>query len=97
MKNYLLLAKPYLLHRYAVLGNHESQISQNFVVPVKPFIESFHCGEATVLALIDESQLRVILWPGIIPAPMILKHGFQSIHKLRAIRPITSGLFNPQY
>lgn len=97
MKNYLLLAKPYLLNRYTVLGNVKAKLSQHFVIAVKPFIESFQRGKATVFALIDVSQLRVILWPGIVPAPMILKHGFQSFHELCAIRSIPPGLFNPHY
>lgn len=65
------------------------------MIAVKPFIQSFQSGKATVFTLIDESQLRIILWPGIAPAAVILKHCVQKFRELWTVGAVAPGLFHP--
>lgn len=96
-ENQLLLAVTHQFYRHKVLGNDEAQLCQCLMVPIKPSIQSFKSCEPAVLLWLDTPQLWIILWPGVFPLPVILKHGFKPFFELGRVWAIAALLFYTYY
>lgn len=79
----LLLPVPHKVQRHRVLGNYKAKLFKGIVVALKPSIQRVERCETAMLFRLNATQLRIILWTGMFPAPMILKHVKQLVLILR--------------